>query len=382
MRYLVAIIVMVFARGAQSAETPAESAPIVFKEAAFSLPLPHSQSLTSADLNGDGKMDLVVSSANRSDDKTGGHIAIFFQKDKRYAERPDITIDTERVFRDLATADFDRDGKTDLIGRVGKCTQIFPAKTHWSPSPERYVRGVVSGVGGMRVAQSFRRPTETLVALGPALLFINGGKTAARSDGYVNGPERNDNGPVIPYDINRDGDLDMVALSRAGGAIRVYYGPFCSIKIKPSECAEWTLLPCPKETGALAIGDLNGDGMPDIVAAGAKSSVAFFQARPMGFPGYSQQLDVGGRPLIADLDRDGTDELAFLSPAKRALLIYRAKTTPGEQAKNLVFAASVPVPYGAAVFSDINNDSRPDFIVGDDKVGVRFFLNASDDKAK
>ena len=137
-------------------------------------------------------------------------------------------------------------------------------------------------------------------------------------------------GAAFAGDVNGDGYPDVVLGIADGGAdARLYYGPFSSADARD----EPTLLPS-QGAGHIAAGDFDGDGRLDLALGGIVdvTSVEVF---------YADDIDSGGAApfsatttavldlLVADLDQDGFDDLAFCqepSLAGARLVIYRGSS--------------------------------------------------------
>lgn len=132
-------------------------------------------------------------------------------------------------------------------------------------------------------------------------------------------------------------------------------------------------LATPAEPRAVAIGDLNGDGHPDIaVACAADSFVALFFGHGDGTFEPRVDLVAGTNPLsigIVDWDQDGkNDFLVGTAGASPRLKVFLGDGTGG-----FVPGASVATPGGGVrlAFADFNSDGRPD-LAGVASAGASF----------
>ncbi|HWF48048.1 MAG TPA: FG-GAP-like repeat-containing protein [Bryobacteraceae bacterium] len=132
-----------------------------------------------------------------------------------------------------------------------------------------------------------------------------------------------------------------------------------------------TSYPGPSAASAIAVGDLNGDGFPDVVVGnGASGGVTVWLANPFA-PGtfqapvvYASQMTIAGI-RIADLNRDGAPDIVFTIPSYYSVgagiaVLYGNPNAPGQfqPASVLVNSAALSalgVPVGLAV-GDFNND--------------------------
>jgi hypothetical protein len=181
---------------------------------------------------------------------------------------------------------------------------------------------------------------------------------------------------VVAADINGDGKPDLVFadLSTSGNAI---------VLIQSATAAGTFAAPLNLSTGAMtssvAVGDLNGDGKPDIVTAnfdsnGNNGSVTiFFQnasspgtfAAGVSFPAGAQPQSV----RIADVNGDGLPDLIVANrgpgndgtgtPGVSVLL--QDATHPG----SFLAPVTYSTPWGAidVAVGDLNGDGKPDLVV-------------------
>jgi hypothetical protein len=167
-------------------------------------------------------------------------------------------------------------------------------------------------------------------------------------------------------DLNGDGLPDLVVASASAPNISV---------LLQDPSAPGTFMPTRKirvgsSQSGVAIGDLNGDGLADIaVAVGTRSIKVLFQD-PAGPPGSF--LAPIGIPVklaawnlaIADLDGDGANDLAVAFTAVgRVGVLLEDPTNPGTFLPEHDYAVG-PQPLTVKV-ADMNSDGVPDLIVAD-----------------
>jgi len=134
------------------------------------------------------------------------------------------------------------------------------------------------------------------------------------------------------------------------------------------------------------IGDLDGDGKPDIILASQKSntiSIHRNSSASIGNISFDNKVDlsIGTNPLgtaIADLDGDGKLDIIATSYQNNNISIYKNNSTVG----GLVFNS--PINYNAntqpttIAVSDFDSDGKPDLVVGNvGSANVSVYLNTS-----
>ncbi len=122
----------------------------------------------------------------------------------------------------------------------------------------------------------------------------------------------------------------------------------------------------------LAVGDLNGDGKPDLAFSGNLTSLNVIYQLPDG--GWDKSWDFNnskpmqwhGTVVIHDIDGDGRQDLAQLS-TEDLLIFYQGKD--GKLAAPRRYRLSAPDAHNL-IFSDINGDGLPDalYLCGNDRL--------------
>lgn len=364
---------------AAGATTPAFAAPQAFSTGPFPL------SVATADLNGDGKPDLVVANGNAA------NVSVLLNITAPGATTPAFvaqqTFATQGTPLGLAVKDVNGDGKADILA-----TNIFDNSIsvllNTTPSsaallafsPQTQITPVtVNALLTFADMNSDGRPdllttdgsnqtvnimlnTTTLGAstpsFAPAQMFQGAGGGA----------------DVLTADVNGDGKPDVITVNESTDSI--------SVLLNATPPGSSTLSFAPTATFAdgiglvhLAMADINDDGRPDIIATEVSSFdvAVLLNTTTTGATTPSFAGPVFFQPdaiysvfssAVADLNGDGKPDLIVVSNLGNEVVVLLNTTAPGASMPS--FGTPVPFavvgPFYVAV-SDLNGDGRPDIVV-------------------
>jgi hypothetical protein len=179
---------------------------------------------------------------------------------------------------------------------------------------------------------------------------------------------------VDPTDVDGDRGPDLVGANEQISAKQIPGNVFVNLN---DQGGFGTPATYPVGVGPtdIAVGDLNLDGLPDIVASnGEDDTLTILVNQGGGLYAFAGQLPVGQMPLsvtLADLDGDGDLDLAVVAtPVIPAVqVIENLGAMPGD----LLFDA--PVSYGVngdpnfLASADFNADGFPDLVTVNDDLG-------------
>lgn len=279
---------------------------------------PRAYGVVSADLNGDGRVDLIVGNTNGE----RGFNVLLGRGDGTFGPR--VLVSTSDIpGSSVAVGDVNLDGRPDVLARLG---------------PNQIGVYLGNGDGSFQAAQ--------------AILTSN-----------------NPTGIVVA-DVNGDGKPDVTA-----GVGDAFVAVLLGNGNGTFQAQQTTYVVHPVPALGLAVADLNGDGKPDLVALdGIFFNSPHIVRVALGNGNGTFQTDrtfgVGARPrsvAVADLNLDGRLDLVVASQANDAGADGGTSVLLGNGNGTFLPARTFGVAGGsgalAARVSDVNGDGRPDLLV-------------------
>jgi hypothetical protein len=320
-------------------------------------------SVAVGDFNGDGNLDLAVA-------VTTGNVVILFlgRGDGTFLDAPTYAVPSGT----LAVADFNRDGNLDLATGGGGLL-LGNGDGSFQAAQEYGATGAVAvgdfngdGLPDLAVCQG-GNPGSVQVLLG------NGDGTFRDAGSFPAGISPN---AIAVADLNGDGKDDIVTtnfdywiaakFTRGGiteSDVRVYLsngdGTFQDAKIFPAG----------NGCNCVAVGDFNGDGIPDLVV-GDGGSIYFTDDRVNVLLGkgdgtfhssYATFMGYGPRAVaVGDFNGDGAPDIAVAGDSGKAVSVLLGKGDGRFQP--IQDYATSPGP-NAIVVGDFNRDGKVDLAV-------------------
>jgi hypothetical protein len=311
-----------------------------------------------ADFNGDHTADLAVANCLSAENQDGDTVS---RSDVRillgggsgnFRRGPAPPLPAGAQTCSLASADFNGDGSPDLAVAISSGTVVAimlgDGSGHFGVAPGSpvAVSGAPTSVGAADVNGDGRPDLVVPVAdrasehiTGIEILLGDG------SGGFTPAP-----GSPVPLlagfsisvaaaDLNGDGKIDLAVAKRQRNEISILRGDGTGRFGPPVDVA------AVRRLQALAVGDFDGDGKPDLAALGSGGVSILLGDGAGGFhaAGGSPVPGSGDDLAVADLNGDGTSDLAVANAGGEAVSVQLA--TGGGRFRQ---AANSPFPAGYA----------------------------------
>jgi len=283
----------------------------------------------SADLDGDGMLDIVITSKHSNSDSI--YLTVYrnistTSSNIQFDTAVKIAMRTPYI-ESLCLADIDADGKTDII-----------ASSSWNGI---YMLKNIGWQGNINFKQ-------------PVSIYGQGSRN------------------MIAMDLN--GDQKPEIISAAGVILQNNCTPLS---------ISFTRVNIPLGLGYITYGDFDNDGRIDLVqVTDLSSNLLVFRNTSMGGaitfndPLYFSCPSRGYSPEVADIDGDGmVDIIASLTYQRLCILKNIASSDGISFAPAIGYINTPSLENGRIAIGDINNDNRNDILVSSGKNNLSVFLN-------
>jgi hypothetical protein len=315
--------------------------------------------MRTADLDGDGDKDVLVASDTSG---TPGFGVLRNTGSGSFLAAGNFT--SAGAAQNLAVADLNHDGKPDVVTPNGSANNVsvfignglggFAAKVDYAAGtyPSGVALGDFNNDGNADMAVANLQSNDISLRLGVGDGTFGGATTVAMVGGPI---------AVKLADMNQDGKPDLVTANDFGQTVGVLLGDgtgvFSAAAGSPYPASGAT-------TSDVVAADFDGDGHPDVAAVNnGGSNLAVLPGAGDGSLGIATTFGTGANPNqldSGDLNSDGVPDIVASGNPGRILL---SAPTAGAAPGTLTFGSPTEVPQGtvsvpqSAIFT--NNGSAP-----------------------
>ncbi|MEO7311657.1 MAG: FG-GAP-like repeat-containing protein [Chitinophagaceae bacterium] len=335
-----------------------------------------------ADLDGDGKPDVIVINQNSNSVSVMRNISV--PGTGSFAAKQDFTTPSNPT--GVAIGDVDGDGKPDMVVSTFTSQKISVFRNTSTPGTISFAASVdfISGFGYSVSIADFDGDGKSDVAVadenaGAALVFRNTSPGAGSVSFAAKLTFTSGTSPfcIASGDIDGDGKADLVTANSASNNI--------SILRNTSTLGNITFAPKTDVSSgnnpeSCAIGDFDGDGKPDVATANyAVNTVSIIRnTSSAGFVSFAVKTDfpAAGSPRglgIGDINGDGKADLA-IATNNLTVITYKNISAPG----TVTLIEPITTPTGgnskSVAIGDLDGDSKPDLSVANFNSGNLSFI--------
>jgi hypothetical protein len=333
-----------------------------------------------ADLNGDGKLDIIVAN------EQSNNVTILLGDGKgEFTQAKGSPFPAGHAPSDIAIGDFNRDGKLDLAfanheekhltvllgnGQGGFTpAPNSPFAVEVKPHTHGVATGDLNGDGNLDLVTDSWGNDQVSVLFGD-------GKGSFNTSGTFLDVGKMPYQRVRVGDINGDGKSDIITTNLEGDNVTILLGNSKG-GFKQSTSSPF---PCGESPFNFAIGDVNGDGKPDLAIVNSPSSTADRHGKDGltillgdGAGGFRMLAGspfatgrIPNRVAIGDVNGDGIGDIAVSSPDGNNITMFLMSNKGVASSSRIAIGGK---PKGLAI-RDLNGDGKADIVITNNSANI------------
>jgi len=340
-------------------------------------------SVAIADVNGDGKPDIIAANQNNNNVSVLLNTTSTGSSTPSFSTKTDFTTGTNPY--SVAIADVNGDGKPDIVVAnvldntlsvllnttpTGSSTPSFSAKTDFTLGSSPVSVGIadVNGDGKPDIVVANHNDNTVSVLINTTQTGASVPSFSAKADFAVG----NHPFSVAVADVNGDGKPDIVTANNSDSTVSVLLNTTSTGAATPTFSAK-SGFAVGSRPYSVTTSDVNGDGKPDIIAAnyGNNTVSVLLNTTPTGSSTVTfaakSDFSTGATPYFvatADVNGDGKPDIVVTDLTLNTVSVLIDTTSTGSSTAAFSVKSDFStgaLPYSIAI-ADLNGDGKPDIV--------------------